>query len=102
MKKEDQAHKKTGQKPVIVTKVAKAKPLAKTAAALKETLRVFADKRKNKPLHTTVVQGDPTKITSGLSGTTPLLHREGLSCAVEVSSTRGTREGEPPTRRLPP
>ena len=87
---------------MIVTKVAKAKPLAKTAAALKETLRVFADKRKKKTLRTIIVQGDQSKITSGQSGTTPLLHREGLSCAVEVPSTRGSREGEPPLRRLPP
>ena len=31
---------------MIVTKVAKAKPLAKMAAALIETLQVFADKRR--------------------------------------------------------
>ena len=74
-KKEEQALKKTMPKPVVVTKVTKAKPLAKTAAALKETLRVFADKRKKKPLRTIVVQGDPSKITSGQSGNTPLLHR---------------------------
>ena len=89
-------------KPVVVTKVTKAKPLTKTAAAMKETLRVFADKRKKKPLRTIVVQGDPMKITSGQNGTTPLLHREGLSCAVEVPSTRGSREGEPPPRRQQP
>ena len=87
---------------MIVTKVAKAKPLAKTAAALKETLRVFADKRKKKTLRTIIVQGDQSKITSGQNGTTPLLHREGLSCAVEVPSTCGSRKGEPPFRRLPP
>ena len=52
-------------KTVVVTKVTKAKPLTKTAAAMKETLRVFADKRKKKPLRTIVVQGDPMKITSG-------------------------------------
>ena len=54
-KKEEQALKKTIPKPVVVTKVAKAKPLAKTAAALKETLLVSADKRKNKTLRTIVV-----------------------------------------------
>ena len=101
-KKEEQALKKNMPKPVVVTKVTKAKPLAKTAAALKETLRVFADKRKKKTLCTIVVQDDPSKITLGQSGTTPLLHREGLSCAVEVPSTRGSREGEPPHRRQPP
>ena len=100
-KKEEQALKKNTPKPVVVTKVTKAKPLAKTAAALKETLRVFADKRKKKTLRT-IVQGDTSKITSGQRGATPLLHREGLSCAVEVPSTRGSREGERPPRRQPP
>ena len=69
---------------------------------MKETLARFADSRKKKPLRTHVVQGDPSRITSGQSGTTPLLHREGLTCAVEVPSTRGSCEGEPPPRRLPP
>ena len=85
-----------------MTKVTKAKPLGKTAATMKETLASFADKRKKKPLPTHVVQGDPTEITSGQHGATPLLHREGLACAVEVHSNRGSREGEPPPRRLPP
>ena len=57
--------------------------------------------RKKKVLRKTV-QGDETKITSGQRGATPLLHREGLYCAVEVPSTRGSREGEPPPRKLPP
>ena len=64
-------------KPVVVTKVAKAKHLAKTAAALKETLRVFADKRKKETLRPIVVQGDPMKITSGRM---ELLH----SCTVRA------------------
>ena len=101
-KKEEQALKINNPKPVVVTKVNKAKPLTKTAATMKETLASFADKRKKKPLRTHVVQGDPMKITSGQNGTTPFLHREGLSCAVEVPSTRSSREGEPPPRRLPP
>ena len=105
-KKEEQAQKKNNPKPVVVTKApkakAKAKPLGKTAKKMKETLDGFADKRKKKPLRTHVVQGDPTEITSGRNGATPLLHREGLACAVEVHSTRGSREGEPPPRRLPP
>ena len=101
-KKEEEALTKTMPKSVVVTKVTKAKPIAKTAAALKKTLHIFADKRKKKRLCTIVVQGDPSKITSGQGGTTPLLHREVLSCAVEVPSTRGSREGEPPPRRLPP
>ena len=101
LKKEEQALKKNTPKAVVVTKVTKAKPLAKVAAVLKETLRVFADKRKKKTLRT-IVQGDTSKITSGQRGATPLLHREGLSCAVEVPSTRGSHEGEPPLRRLPP
>ena len=41
-------------------------------------------------------QGDENEITSGQEEATPHLHREGLSCAVEVPSTRGSREGEPP------
>ena len=52
-------------KPVVVTKVTKAKPLTKTAAAMKETLCVFADKRKKKPLRTIVIQCEPIKITWG-------------------------------------
>ena len=69
---------------------------------MKETLEGFADKRKKKPLRTHVLEGDPTEITLGRNGATPLLHREGLACAVEVHSTRGSREGERPPRRLPP
>ena len=80
-KKEEKALKKNSTKLVVVTKVAKNKPLAKTAAALKETLHVF-------------VKGDTSKITTGRRGTTPLLHPEGLFCAVEVPSTRGSHEGE--------
>ena len=91
LKKEEQALKKT--KTVVATKVTKAKPLAKVAETLKETLRIFAEKRKKKVLRT-IVQGDASKITSGQREDTPLLHREGLSCAVEVPSTRGSREGE--------
>ena len=52
------------------------KPLAKVAAALKETLCVFADKIKNKALHT-IAQGDTSKITSGRGR---LLH----SCTVRA------------------
>ena len=90
---------------MVVTKAkakTKGKPMGPTAKKMKETLDGFADKRKKKPLRTHVVQGDPTMITSGQNGATPLLHREGLACAVEVNSTRGSREGEPPPRRLPP
>ena len=94
--------KKQNKKTVVSKKGKKAKPLTKTAAIMKETLAGFADKRKKKPLRTHVVQGDPMKITSGQNGTTPFLHREGLSCAVEVPSTRGSREGRPPPRRQPP
>ena len=78
---------------VIVTKVTKAKQLAKVAAGLKETLLVFADKRKKKTLRT-IIQGDTSKITSGQRGATPLPHREGLSCAEEVPSNCGSSEGE--------
>ena len=49
-----------------------------------------------------ISQGDENKITSGKEEATPHLHREGLSCAVEVPSTRGSREGEPPPPRQPP
>ena len=49
-----------------------------------------------------IVQGDASKITSGQREATPLLHQDGLSCDVEVPSTRGSLEGEPPLRRLPP
>ena len=73
----------------------------KTAEKLKETQRIFAEMRKKKVLRT-IVQGDESNITSGQREATPLLHREGLSCAVEVPSTHGSREGEPPPRRLPP
>ena len=68
-KKEAQAMKKNTPKAVVVTEATKAKPLAKVAAALKETLRVFADKRKKKTLRT-IVQGDTdtSKITSGQRG----------------------------------
>ena len=69
---------------------------------MKETLDGFADKRKKKPLRTHVVQGDPTEITLGRNGATPLLHRQGLACAVDVHSTRGSREVEPPPLRQPP
>ena len=79
---------------MVVKKATKAKPLGKTATKMKETLDGFADKRKKKPLCTHVVQGDPMKITSGQNGATPFLHREGLSCSVEVPS-----ESEPPPRR---
>ena len=41
----------------------------------------------------TSVQGDENEITYGQEEATPHLHRDGLSCAVEVLSTR---EGEPP------
>ena len=47
-------------------------------------LRRTAEKKK---VLRTTVQGDKTKITSGA---TTLLHREGLSSAVEVLSTRGS------------
>ena len=40
----------------------------------------------------TTVQGDESKITSGQEEATPHLHREGLSCAVDLLSTRGSRE----------
>ena len=62
----------------------------------------YTEPIKKKSLRTHAVQGDPKLITSGQNGTTPLLHREGLSCAVEVPSTRGSCDGEPPPRRLPP
>ena len=99
-KKEEQALKKT-QKAVIATKITKAKPNMKVSEKLKETQRIFAEMRKKKVLRT-IVQGDESNITSGQREATPLLHREGLSCAVEVPSTRGSREGEPPPRRQPP
>ena len=100
LKKAEKAFKKT-QPTVIATKVTKAKPNTKLSEKLKETRRAFAELRKKKVLRTTV-QGDENKITSGQREATPHLHREGLSCAVEVPSTRGSREGEPPLRRLPP
>ena len=72
----------------------------KVAGKLKETQRIFADMRKKKVLRT-IVQGDESNITSGQREATPLLNREGLSCAVEVPRTRGSREGEPSPRRQP-
>ena len=48
------------------------------------------------------MQSDKEDIISGQQEVTPTLQREGLSCAVEVPSTRGSRDGEPPPRRLPP
>ena len=104
-KKEEQLLNKTNPKPVIATKAktkTKGKPLGPLAKKMKETLDAFADKRKKKPLRTHVVQGDPRLIASRQNGDNPLVHREGLSCAVEVHCTRGSREGEPPPRRLPP
>ena len=102
-KKEDQLKNKLNKKPVIDTK---AKPKQKKQGPLqkkmKDTADSFADRRKKKPLRTITVPGDHVLTTSGQNGTTPLLHREGLSCAVEVPSTRGSRDGEPPPRRLPP
>ena len=101
LKKEEQALKKNTPKAVVATKVTKAKPLAKVAETLKETQRIFAEKRKKKVLRT-IVQGDASKITSGQREATPLLHREGLSCAAEVPSTRGSWEGMlSPRRQLP-
>ena len=102
-KKEEQTLKtktKT-KKRVVATKLKKAKQNTKVAEKLKETQRAFAERRKQK-VYRTIVLGDDLNITSGQREATPLLHREGLSCAVEVPSTRGSREGEPPPRRLPP
>ena len=90
-------------KLLIATKAKpKKNPQGPLQKKMKETLDSFADKRKKKPLRTIIVQGDLVLTTSGQNGTTPLLHREGLSCAVEVPSTRGSPEGELPLRRLPP
>ena len=47
-------------------------------------------------------QGDENENTSGQEEATSHMHREGLSFAVEVHSTRGSVEGEPPPRRQPP
>ena len=47
LKKEEQALKKK-YKAVIATKVAKAKPHTKVAEKLKETQRIFAEKRKRR------------------------------------------------------
>ena len=77
------------------------KTKTKTQKRIIATQRVFADMRKKK-VYRTIVQGDDLNITSGQREATPLLHSEGLSCAVEVPSTRGSREGEPPPRRQPP
>ena len=102
-KKAEQAQKKLLNNPVIATK---AKPKQKKLGALQKTIKAtvasFAERRKKIPLGTNMVQGDPVRTTSGQVGATPHLHREGLSCAVEVPSTRGSREGEPPPRRQPP
>ena len=92
--KAEKALKKT-QPAVIATKVTKAKPNTKLSEKLKATRRAFEELRKKKVLRTTV-QGDESKITSGQREAAPHLNREGLSCAVEVPSTRGSREGEPP------
>ena len=73
----------------------------KVAEKLKETQRIFADRRKKKVFRT-IVQGDELNITSGQREATPLLHREGLSCAVEVPSTHGSREGGLLLRKKPP
>ena len=102
-KKAEQAEKKLVNNPVIATK---AKPKPKKLGALQKTIKAtvasFAERRKKITLGTNLVQGDHVLTTSGQVGATPHLHREGLSCAVEVPSTRGSREGEPPLRRLPP
>ena len=83
------------------TKVTKATKNTKLSDKLKTTTRAFAEKRKKHVLRTQV-QGDTTDITSGQEEATPTLHREGLSCAVEVPSTRGSREGEVLLRKKPP
>merc|ERR1711892_259207 len=102
-KKAEQKQKKLLNNPVIATK---AKPKQKKLGALQKTIKAtmasFAERRKKITLGTNMVQGDPVRTTSGQVGATPHSHREGLSCAVEVPSTRGSREGEPPRMRLPP
>ena len=76
---------------MIATKAKlKKKPQGPLQKKMKETLDSFADKRKKKTIRTLAVEGDLVLTTSGQNGTTPLLHREGLSCAVEVPSTRGS------------
>ena len=50
----------------------------------------------------TSVQSDTDDITPGQEEETPNLHREGLSCALEVPSTRGSREGELLLWKKPP
>ena len=79
---------KNKHKAVIATKVTKTKPYTKVAEKLKETQHIFPEMKKKK-VHRTLVQGDESKITSGQREATPIMHREGLSCAVEVPSTHG-------------
>ena len=101
-KKEEQAFKKQILKRWLWQKWLKPNPLQKRLQQWKKPCVFSQIKGRRKKLCTHVVQGDPMKITSGQNGTTPLLHRKGLACAVEVPSTRGSREGEPPPRRQPP
>ena len=73
----------------------------KVSKKLEETQRIFAEMRKKK-VPCTIVQGDESNITSGQREATPLLHREGLSCALEVHSTRGSHEGNLLLLKKPP
>ena len=101
IKKGEKALKNTQTATLIATKLTKAKTTTKLSEKLKTKRRAFAERRKKKVLRTTV-QGDENKITSGQEEATPHLHREGLSCALEVPSTRGSREGELLLLKKPP
>ena len=48
------------------------------------------------------MQSDTYDITPGEEEETPTLHGEGLSSAVEVLSTHGSREGELLLQKKPP
>ena len=107
LKKIDEEDKYIALKEKLKLKKAD-KPATKTATKntklsykLKRTTRAFAEKSKKHGLGTQV-KGDENKIISGQEEATPHLHREGLSCAVEVPSTRGSHEGELLLRKKPP
>ena len=99
-KKGGKSPKKTQPTKVIATKVTKATTNIKLSQKLKMTTLAFAERQKKQVLRTSV-QGDENKIISGQEEATPHLHREGLSCAVEVHITLGSCESELLLRKKP-
>ena len=83
------------------TKFIKATTKKTLSDKLKTATRDIADKRKKHVLRNSV-QSDTQDITPGQEENTPTLYHEGLSCAVEVHSTRGSLEGELLLRKKQP